>query len=347
MLEVTGGGAQSAPFALSFAARLLDQKDEPIVGLSLRIGLADLDSKELVTEWHGATDQHGTTRVLILDAQARQPATWMDGITLEFPGDWQSDLAKIGEAVEISPARISMFLKCKKGSCRVEAEDYQPLKDFTFRVKRIEHIDQAQKAAYATQLKDEEREAHAAAQRQLEKDLAEVKRRQDEEAKEVKRKQEEGAKEIRRLEKFRQNRDKAHFKSFEDAQTFLSSLGDGGDKDPEEYGYAIAMARDPMSLKGRVIVMRVKIVQTNGIGQFLMTNYPSVYSMFPGSDMRDGLCMGFVTPHYEGSKEFVDDQIVDIVAEVTGTIQYATAMMGSKTVPKLRIYGIRASGVEP
>ncbi len=57
--------------------------------------------------------------------------------------------------------------------------------------------------------------------------------------------------------------------------------------------------------------------------------------------MENKMLCGYIPANYTGSREFVDDQIVEIVGEVTGTYQYTTAMMTSKTVPAIRIYGIR------
>lgn len=207
-LQVSGGGKEAEAFRVAFVAKFLDQDNTPVVGLTFKVTLGDQDSSGQLLTYSGGT----ALVALNSEAKIRRSATSMDSLTLEFTDNWQSELAEKGDAIETIPARISMFLKCKKGACLIEAEDHQPLKDFIFRVNRIKHLNQAQKEAYAKQQAQAqtELEAHNRREAQLEAQAA----REAQADAESKR-----AEVLRRQER----QDEAHSKSLEDARAASNS----------------------------------------------------------------------------------------------------------------------------
>lgn len=298
-------------FSVRLKAKFIDQDGRPITDFPLEVELEgsprlEIALKELNELW------------LVSDSRELPTSTFAKRLSFRIVNDWRRTLAEKGEAVELTPGSIEALLKCEKGICRIDPVpgDQGPSSALTFRVQRIAHVDEPQKAAYARQI--------ALAEAEHLRKQSEAQEAQEREQKEI----------------FwrREHREQARFGSFEEARKYLSSpLGDEA-----AYSLFISFVREPMSLKGQVIVVRAKIVQAIDRGQFLMTNFPSVSQMFPGADMiQDGFYMGVVTPKYDGDLDFVDGQIVDIVAEVTDTTQYVTALQSKKTVARMRIYGIR------
>ena len=304
-------------FDLYVNAKFVDQHENPISGFPLTVELEGISQKSATTG-NGGEVSVGLTS----DVQTLPTSTFSKSLSFHFTNDWQGTLTEKGEAVEIAPESISTFLKCTNGACYIESQDHKPIKDLTFRVQRIEHLNPSQKIAYAKQ------QAQAEADRKAQE---EIERKQEQVA------QEKADSERKKMLWRFEHRDKVHFTSFEEARTALAPSENG----ETEYSQLVSLIKNPMSLKGQVIVVRAKIVQAIGSGQYLMTNYPSVQQMSPGGDIPDSILMGFVTSIPEGNADFVDDQVVDIVAEITGTFQYTTTMQSAKTVPKLRIYGMR------
>lgn len=124
----------------------------------------------------------------------------------------------------------------------------------------------------------------------------------------------------------RNGRATTRFTSFEDARKALAP----------DLGRDLVLMQDPMSLKGQIIAVRLQVAQVLGGGRLLLTYR---YMEIPGMDGK--IFCGYIPATYEGSREFVDDQLVEIVGEVTGTYRYTTALNTTKTVPEIRIYGIR------
>lgn len=132
------------------------------------------------------------------------------------------------------------------------------------------------------------------------------------------------------LDTANKERTSGRFKSFEDAYSTLSPLveddGSGG----------LSILNDPMSLKGKIVVTRMRVAQVVGERTLLLTNLPTGFPELDGK-----FYFGAISAGYSGSRDFVDDQIVDVVGEVTGTHQYPTLLAAKKTVPAIRIYGVR------
>lgn len=125
----------------------------------------------------------------------------------------------------------------------------------------------------------------------------------------------------------------AQFSSFEDAQRALDPIAN------EDMFSGLTLIQNPMALKGKVIMVRMRITQVLGGGKFLLTTLPTGYPEMDGK-----IYYGYIPQTYMGSREFVDDQMVDIVAEITGTHQYTTVLKANKTIPAMKIYGIRSQG---
>lgn len=125
----------------------------------------------------------------------------------------------------------------------------------------------------------------------------------------------------------RKERGTTRFSSFDDARAALNPEG----------GFVGDMAIDPMALKGRILALRLEVVQVFGNGQMLVTN------PYTGVPQLDGkIYYANISGSYAGSREFVDGQQIVVVGEITGTFRYTTARSASKTVPEITVYGIRA-----
>jgi hypothetical protein len=124
----------------------------------------------------------------------------------------------------------------------------------------------------------------------------------------------------------RKSRATTTFNSFEDAARML-------EPDP---GYDVQLVMDPMALREKILVLRLRVLQVIGDNELLMT---SVFGeQLPGS----GVFYAFLPANYAGRRDFVDGQDVAVVGEVVGTYQYAANSGARKTVPKMRVYGIRS-----
>jgi hypothetical protein len=91
-----------------------------------------------------------------------------------------------------------------------------------------------------------------------------------------------------------------------------------------------------MALREQILVVRLRVLQILNDGALLLTS--------PFADQLPGgsVFYGFVPPNYGGRRDFVDGQSVAVVGEIIGTFQYTANLGGQKTVPKIRIYGIRS-----
>jgi hypothetical protein len=128
-------------------------------------------------------------------------------------------------------------------------------------------------------------------------------------------------------------RSTARFSSFEDAQRALDPVAN------EDMFSGLTLIQNPMALKGKVIMIQMRITQVLGGGKFLLTTLPTGYPEMDGK-----VYYGYIPQTYTGSREFVDDQMVAVVAEITGTHQYTTVLKANKTIPAMKIYGIRSQG---
>jgi hypothetical protein len=164
----------STPFDLRVNAQFIDQNGSRISGFPLMVELEGVAQKNLEA---GELSDFSFTA----DPHALPTSTFTKGLTFHFTDDWRATLAEKGEAVELSPDTIKAFLQCHGGACHFEAQDHNPLKDLTFKIQRIEHVDEAQKAAYAKKLEKEAEAARAEAKRQQEEEQAEVERQKAEE----------------------------------------------------------------------------------------------------------------------------------------------------------------------
>jgi len=127
-------------------------------------------------------------------------------------------------------------------------------------------------------------------------------------------------------------RESEEFNSFEEAQSVMAPS-------VKYYAGGPPFLNNPLSFKNKIIIVRMKIVQILTNGQFLLANYPPAEPY-----AEDKLFMGFISKNYKGSKEFIDDQAVDIVGEVVGTYRYTTTILSEKTIPMIKIYGIKLDG---
>lgn len=124
----------------------------------------------------------------------------------------------------------------------------------------------------------------------------------------------------------RRSRSTAQFSSFEDADQALAP----------EAGLDVQLVMDPMGLRDRILVLRLSVLQVLNDGALLLTS--------PFADQLPGghVFYGFLPPNYSGRRDFVDGQSIVVVGEIVGTFQYTANLGGQKTVPKIRIYGVRA-----
>lgn len=118
----------------------------------------------------------------------------------------------------------------------------------------------------------------------------------------------------------------SHFTSFEDALTAL---------EPETDSRGLLL-RDPLALKGHPIDTPAQIVQVVDGYHLLLNPCHNEEQTCP--------VWGTISPFYSGRREFVDDQMVELIGEVVGPYQYTTAANIDKTVPEVHIYGIRGAG---
>lgn len=94
---------------------------------------------------------------------------------------------------------------------------------------------------------------------------------------------------------------------------------------------------NPMSFKNMFICMRMKI------HQITMDGVLFEYSWLPSdADLATKYYFGQIVSNFKGNKEFIDGQIVDFLGKIVGTHTYTTTTGASKTVPKIKIYGITA-----
>lgn len=125
----------------------------------------------------------------------------------------------------------------------------------------------------------------------------------------------------------RKERSTTRYSSFDEAYTELA---------PED-GLDVQLITDPLSLKGRILTIRLTVVQVLSKGQLLVTN------PYLGASQLDGrIYYAQISAAYAGRREFVDGQQVAVVGEVTGLFQYTTTLGAPKTVPKIVVYGIRS-----
>ena len=95
-----------------------------------------------------------------------------------------------------------------------------------------------------------------------------------------------------------------------------------------------------MALKGELFWFPAfRIIQVVKKGMFLMTLGNE--GDFISAGIIAPIYMGIVTPKYKGNTEYIDNQLVSIVGEVVGTYQYETTSSALKTVPTIKIYGIK------
>lgn len=124
----------------------------------------------------------------------------------------------------------------------------------------------------------------------------------------------------------RRERASRHFASFEDARAAL---------DPEGIA-AFQLSANPMSYRDRLFIVPLEIVQVLGKGGLLLGG------RLLGMPEYDGkVFFAYPADGYSIPADLVDGQQTAVIGEVTGTYQYLTTNGSAKTVPKIRVYGLR------
>ena len=119
------------------------------------------------------------------------------------------------------------------------------------------------------------------------------------------------------------------FTSFDDASATLAPLI------VKSLVISHSFIYNPMEIKGGVTAVRLKIEQVLGDRAFLFS--------YDDSDVTGQVKFfyGYLPKNYVGPRDFVDGQFVNFVGEITGTHKYVSTIGAEKTVPSIRIYGIK------
>ena len=303
------------PLELNVEADFVDQRGNPVAGFPVTVGLEGVTQADFTTDGRGRAS--GTLTAAA--PQALPTSTFLKTLSFHFTNNWQAALAEKGEAVEISPESVQIFLNCKSAACHLESQEHKALKDLTFHVQRIEHVDQVQKDAYAKKLAD-------AAQAAREEEA-----RQEEEAKRARAEEAAEAARVVRLRK-RVSEDRVAFSSYAEAESVLAPFIEdhtGGQN-------VWAFAQNPMSYKGKIIRVSMKVFQVAGYGQLLLQ------AGFPiGSGGPNTLCMGTVSSQFKNPPDIIDGQSLVVLGEIEGATSYSTTMGSNKTVPSMKIYAFQ------